>query len=96
MLLDGVIGCAHFNADLQVTGFSLKLQLVLYLAAVFRDARSQELYLSLCFHDTRNKRKFGASTVSYRVTFSVDDRGLWTVVKIAVRFLMSNQGNREL
>ena len=38
--------CAPFNAALQVTGISLKVRLALCLAAVFRDARSEELYLS--------------------------------------------------
>lgn len=53
------------------------------------------MYL-LCFHDTRNKTKFGARTVSHQVAFSLEDRGLWTVVKIAMIFLMSNRDNREL
>lgn len=63
---------------------------------MFKDARSEELCLPLCFHDTRNKSKFGAGTVLYQVAFSMEDGGVGTVVEVALRFFMSNPDNREL
>lgn len=63
---------------------------------MFKYARSEELCLFLCFHDTRNKRKFGAGTVLYQVAFSVEDGGVGTVVEVALKFFMSDQDNREL
>lgn len=49
---------------------------------MFRDARSRELYSSLCFHDTR-KKESGDRTVSYKIN-------LWAVVEVAVRFFKSS------
>lgn len=81
---------ASFNTDLWFSQLGLDLA----LAAVFRNARSRELYSSLCFCDTMGKKKSGDRTVLYRIKFSIKDTDHWAVVEVTVRFFNSSWDSR--